>query len=59
MYLWDYLATKMADLYVFVVILFEVLKEKEAVNRTEYNMMKTTERRSLVSIVSLITLKLF
>lgn len=46
-------------MYAFGVVLFEMLTGKEAVTRTEGNVMKTAERRSLVSIVSFIAHKLF
>lgn len=51
-YLSNGLATTKSDVYAFGVVLFEIISGKEATIRTEGTATKSTERRSLVSIVS-------
>lgn len=48
------MATSKSDVYAFGVVLFEVISGKEAITRTEGSVVKNSERRSLVSIVSLL-----
>nr|GFB26330.1 LysM domain receptor-like kinase 3 [Tanacetum cinerariifolium] len=50
-YLMDGLATTKSDVYVFGVLLFELISGKEALTRTEAVMMKNSEKRSLASIM--------
>lgn len=48
------MATSKSDVYAFGVVLFEVISGKEAITRTEGSVVKNSERRSLVSIVSVL-----
>ncbi|KAF8027603.1 hypothetical protein BT93_E0496 [Corymbia citriodora subsp. variegata] len=50
-YLSNGLATTKSDVYAFGVVLFEIISGKEATIRTEGTGTKSTERRSLVSIM--------
>nr|GEU67635.1 LysM domain receptor-like kinase 3 [Tanacetum cinerariifolium] len=50
-YLRDGLATTKSDVYAFGVLLFELISGKEALTRTEAVVMKSSEKRSLASIM--------